>query len=135
VSGTFAAIAPLCGMESSFCKAGNGAAEFSHTCCHSGEDLGCKRTIQRVLPDRCHGHSPLGQGECGGFVAKGDIGQRKIADEAIIFRLFFEERFQFAACLCPTLPGRGMVARDVLGPSLENIVARHWHTPALDQSW
>src|SRR5205823_13774287 len=37
--------------------------------------------------------------------------------EAIIFRLFFEERFQFAARLSPTFLGDGMVAGNFLRPA------------------
>ena len=35
----------------------------------------------------------------------------------IIFRLFFEERFQFAARLSPSFLGGGMVAGDFLRPA------------------
>ena len=45
------------------------------------------------------------------------IGQREITDERVIFRLFFEERFQFAARLSPTFLGGGMVAGDFLRPA------------------
>jgi hypothetical protein len=39
------------------------------------------------------------------------------ANEAEIFRLFFEERFQFAARLSPTFLGGGMIAGDFLRPA------------------
>ena len=55
--------------------------------------------------------------ECGGFVTKTHIDQREISNEDIIFRLFFEERFQFAARLSPTFLGGGMVAGDFLCPA------------------
>ncbi len=59
----------------------------------------------------------LDESERGGFVTKAHIGQREIANEAIIFRLFFEKRFQFAARLSPTFLGGGMVAGDFLRPA------------------
>ncbi len=55
--------------------------------------------------------------ECGGFVTEAHIGQREISNEAKIFRLFFEERFQFAARLSPTFLGGGMIAGDFLRPA------------------
>ena len=57
------------------------------------------------------------QSQRGGFVAETHIGQREIANEEIIFRLFFEERFQFAARLPPTFLGGGMIAGDFLRPA------------------
>ena len=62
-------------------------------------------------------HRPFGQSQCGGFVTETHIGQREIANQARIFRLFFEERFQFAARLSPTFLGGGMVAGDFLRPA------------------
>ena len=55
--------------------------------------------------------------ECGGFVTEAHIGQREISNEAKIFRLFFEKRFQFAARLSPTFLGGGMIAGDFLRPA------------------
>ena len=52
-----------------------------------------------------------------GFVTEAHIGQREIANKAIIVRLFFEERFQFAACLSPTFLGASMVASYFLRPT------------------
>jgi hypothetical protein len=40
-----------------------------------------------------------------------------MSNEVIIFRLFFEESFQFAARLSPTSLGGGMVAGDFLRPA------------------
>ena len=45
------------------------------------------------------------------------IGQCEIPNEDIIFRLFFEKRFQFAARLPPTFLGGGMITRDFLCPA------------------
>jgi hypothetical protein len=59
----------------------------------------------------------LGQSQRGGFVTETHIGQCEIANEAIIFRLFFEKRFQFAARLSPTFLGGGMIAGDFLRPA------------------
>ena len=63
------------------------------------------------------GHGPFRQSQRGGFVTKAHIDQREISHEAIIFRLFFEERFQFASRLSPTFLGGGMVAGDLLRPA------------------
>ena len=63
------------------------------------------------------GHGPFGQSQRGGFVTETHIGQREISNKAIIFRLFFEERFQFAARLSPTFLGSGMIAGDFLRPA------------------
>ena len=73
--------------------------------------------VYRVFLDRIHGHGPFRQSQRGGFVTKTHIGQREIANEDIIFRLFFEERFQFAARLSPTFLGGGMIAGDFLRPA------------------
>ena len=59
----------------------------------------------------------LGKSERGGLVTETHIGQREIANKTIIFRLFFEERFQFAARLSPTFLGGGMIAGDFLRPA------------------
>ena len=61
------------------------------------------------------GHGPFRQSQRGGFVAETHIGQREIVQSAArIFRLFFEERFQFAARLSPTFLRGSMVTGDVL---------------------
>ena len=73
--------------------------------------------VNGVLLDRIRGHGPFGQSQRGGFVTEAHIGQREISNEEIIFRLFFEERFQFAARLSPTFLGGGMVAGDFLRPA------------------
>ena len=41
----------------------------------------------------------------------------RVANEVKIFRLFFEERFQFAAGLAPTFLGGGMIAGNFLRPA------------------
>jgi hypothetical protein len=38
-------------------------------------------------------------------------------NQPTIFRLFFQERFQFAARLSPTFLGGGMIAGDFLRPT------------------
>ena len=70
-----------------------------------------------VFLDWEHGHRLLGQSERGGFVTKAHIGQREIANQEIIFWLFLEKRFQFAARLSPTFLRGGMVAGDFLRPA------------------
>ena len=62
-------------------------------------------------------HGAFRQSQRGGLVTEAHIGQREIANEEIIFRLFFEERFQLAAGLPPTFLGGGMVARNFLRPA------------------
>ena len=62
-------------------------------------------------------HRPLGKFECGGFVTETHIGQREIVNESTIFRLFFEERFQFATRLSPIFLGGGIIAGDFLRPA------------------
>ena len=117
MSGTSAASAPAYGIESSFCKAAMARSGSPMLRRHPGEDLDRNGTIHRVFLDRIHGHRPLRQSECGGLVTEAHIGQREISNEAIIFRLFFEERFQFAARLSPTFLGGGMIAGDFLRPA------------------
>jgi hypothetical protein len=80
-------------------------------------DLDRNGTSHRVFLDRDRGHSPLDELERGGFITETDTDQREIFNEAKIFRLFFEERFQFAARLTPTFLGSGMIAGDFLRPS------------------
>src|SRR5204862_2149180 len=75
------------------------------------------RTSREVFLNRIRGHGPLRQSQRGGFVTETHIDEREISNEVIIFRLFFEERFQFAARLSPTFLGSGMVAGDFLRPA------------------
>ena len=84
---------------------------------HPGEDLDRTGTVHGVFLDRDAGHSPFGQSEGGGFVAEAHFDQREIFKERIIFRLFFEERFQFAARLSPSFLGGGMITGDFLRPA------------------
>ena len=84
---------------------------------HPCEDLDRSGTSYRVFLDRIRGHGPFRQSQRSGFVTKAHIGQREISNQEIIFRLFFEERFQFAARLSPTFLGGGMVAGDFLRPT------------------
>jgi hypothetical protein len=58
-------------------------------------------TLHRVFLDRIGGDGAFSQSQRGGFVTEAQIGQREISDEDIIFQVFFEERFQFAARLSP----------------------------------
>src|SRR5207244_7738941 len=70
-----------------------------------------------ILLDRIRGHRLLRQSQRGGFVTETHIDEREISNKAIIFRLFFEKRFQFAACLSPSFLSSGMIASDFLGPA------------------
>ena len=45
------------------------------------------------------------------------IGERKVGDQHIIFRLFFKERFQFAARLPPAFLRGGLITADFLCPT------------------
>jgi hypothetical protein len=80
--------------------------------CHPGEDLERSWTKSCVFLDRHRGDAAVRQSQGGGFVTESHIGQRKISKQDVIFRLFFEERFQFAARLSPTFLRGGTVAGD-----------------------
>src|SRR5207248_7865711 len=117
VSGTFGGNGPEYGIESSFCKAAM-ARSGSPVCAATRAriSIGPGPVVASLL-DRIHGHGLFDQSQRGGFVAKAHIGQREVSNEAIVFRLFFEERFQFAARLSPTFLGGGMVTGDFLRPA------------------
>jgi hypothetical protein len=59
----------------------------------------------------------LGESRRSGLVPKTRIGQREIANKDKIIRLFFEERFQFAPRLSPSLLGGGVLAAHFLRPA------------------
>ena len=111
------ASAPSYGIESSFCKA---------AMARSGSPI-CAATRARISIGAGPSNASFSIGTAaiarstraqrGGFVTETHIGQREIANEDIIFRLFFEERFQFAARLSPTFLGGGMIAGDFLRPA------------------
>src|SRR5436190_24320252 len=61
--------------------------------------------------------SPLRQSQRVSFVTETHTDEREISNEVRIFRLFFEEGFQFAARLSLTRSGGGMVAGDFLRPA------------------
>src|SRR4029077_19170696 len=103
-----------------FLQSGGGAVGLSHLRRHPGEYLERPRTSQGVFLDRIRGHGPFRQSQRGGFVTKARIGQREISNEVIIFRLFFEERFQFGARLSPTFLRTSMIAGDFLRPAQPN---------------
>ena len=84
---------------------------------YPGEGLDPSGTLQGVFLDRAHGHTPFGQSQRGGFVTKTHIHQCEITSQERIFRLFFEEKFQFAARLSPSFLGRGMLAGNFLRPA------------------
>ncbi len=113
----FAASAPPYGIESSFCKAAI-ARSGSPICAATRARISIgPGPVERVFLDRDRGHRLLDESQRGGLVTKAHIGQREIANETIIFRLFFEERFQFAPRLSPTFLGGGMVAGHFLRPA------------------
>jgi hypothetical protein len=71
-------------------------------CCHPGKNLDRTWTSHGVFLDRVYRHSPLGESQGASFVTEGGVGQREIANEDKICRLFFEKRFQFVARLLET---------------------------------
>ena len=117
VSGMFVSHGPAYGIESSFCKAAiarSGSPMRAATRARISIGSG---PVYCVFLDRIRGYGPFRQSQRSGLVTKAHIGQRKISDETIVFRLFFEERFQFAARLAPTFLSGGMVASDFLRPT------------------
>ena len=95
------------GIESSFCKARwRGRVP---PCAARGQDL--EELDHTRLYRSDHGHGPLAK-LTRRFVTEAHIGQREISMR-LIFRLFFEQRFQFAARLSPTFR-----AADVAGDFL-----------------
>jgi hypothetical protein len=60
--------------------------------------------------NRDHSHHPLDQFKRNSFITERHVGEREITNKVKIFRLFFEEMFQFAARLSPRFLGGGMVA-------------------------
>src|SRR5438445_3159296 len=106
---------PAYGIESSFCKAAmarSGSPVRAATRARISIGAG-----QGVLLDRNCGYRLLDEREGRSLVTKAHIGQCEIAKKTKIFRLVFEERFQFAARLSPTFLGSGMIAGDVLRPA------------------
>ena len=108
---------PSYGIESSFCKRGDGAVGFS-----------CPRRDPRP-ESRSAGAHPSRLSRSGrAAIARSTenaaaLSPRPIlvsarsAMRTLIFRLFFEERFQFASRLSPTLLGGGVIAGDFLRPA------------------
>ena len=117
VSGTPSPSPPEDGIESSFCKVAmerSGSPMRAVTRARTSIGDG---TSQGVLLDRIRGDGPFRQSQSGGLVTETHTGQREVANEAIIVRLFFEERFQFAARLSPGFLGSGIIAADFLCPT------------------
>src|SRR5205823_13876179 len=95
----------------------NGAVGAPHLRRQRSENLDRSGNLENVFLDRDQGHSAFGHSQYGGFVTEAHIAQSEISHEAIIFRLFFEERFQFTARLPPTFMGSGMLTGDFLRPA------------------
>ena len=100
-----------------FLQCGNSAVGLSCLRCHPGEKLHRSGTSYRVLLDGVNSHPLLRQLQRGGLVTKAHIGQSKIPQEDMIFRLFFQERFQFDACLSPAFLGSHVITSDLLRPA------------------
>jgi hypothetical protein len=81
------------------------------------ENLNSSRAIHRVFFEWHDGHPLLDKSERGGFVTETHIDEREISNEVIIFRLFVEESFQFAARLSPTFLSGDMITGNFLGPA------------------
>ena len=104
------------GIESSFCKAAM-ARSGSPVPRLPGRGSRSERDPLTRLSRWDHRHSPFDQSQCGGFVTETHIDQREITNQNRIFRLFFEEKFQFAARLSPSFLGGGMLAGNLLRPA------------------
>src|SRR6266516_42113 len=98
-------------------QGGDSAVRIADASRDPGEDVQRPRTRQRVFLNRNHGDRALGQSQCSDVVAKTHAYKRQISHQNKIFRLFFEERLQFAASLTPTFAGGGMVAGNFLCPA------------------
>ena len=113
----FEARRPAYGIESSFCKAAmarSGSPICADTRARNSIALGPSIASFSIGTS---GHRFLDESERGGLVTETHIGQREIANEAIIFRLFFEERFQLSPRLSPSFLGGGVVAGNFLRPA------------------
>ena len=118
MSGTFAASAPAHGIESSFCKAAMARSGSPMLRRHPGEDLDRTGTVQRVFLDRDSAAiARSAKVNAAALSPRPILVSARSPIRPIIFRLFFEERFQFAARLSPTFLGGGMVAGDFLRPA------------------
>src|SRR5438132_1361106 len=95
----------------------NGAVGFPHARCHPSEDFDRLGTIRCVFLDRIRGDGAFDQSQRSGLITEAHVGQRENSDETRIFRLFFEEGLQVAACLAPTSLGGGVVAVNFLRPA------------------
>jgi hypothetical protein len=102
---------------------------------HPCEDLDRNGTSYRVFLDRILGDGLFRQSQRGGLVTETHIGQSEITTEGIIVRLFFEERFYFAARLSPTFLSGGTIAGRLPAPILNKSAVRHSNNPTLDQAW
>ena len=135
MSGGPAASAPVYGIESSFCKAAMARSGSPMRRGHPCEDLDRSGTSQGVFLDRIRGHGPFRQSQRGGLVTETHIGQREIANEEIIFRLFFEETIPVRGAPVANFPGRRHGRRRLLAPSLTKSAVRHCKNPTPDQAW
>ena len=117
MSGAPAPSAPMYGIESSFCKA---AMARSGSPIRAATRARISIGMGPVTASFSIGFAAMARSDKsqrGGFVTKAHIGQREIANEQIIVRLFFEESFQFAARLSPGFLGIDMVAGHFLCPT------------------
>ena len=114
---------PEDGIESSFCKAAM-ARSGSPMRAATRARIRSDGTSQGVFLDWIRGHGPFRQSQSGGLVTETHIGQREIANEDIIVRLFFKERFQLVTRLPPSL-GQRQDRRRLPAPNLTKSAAPH----------
>ena len=99
-----------------FLQGADGTVGFAHLRCYPSKNLDRSRTQDSVFLNGHHGYGPFCKRQCAHFVTQAHVGKREISNQLKILRLFFEERFQFAARLLPTFLAGRMVAGNFLCP-------------------
>src|SRR5262249_6756708 len=92
------------------------AVGFTQFCGYARENFNWSGATHRVFLNRKRSYASLRKIQSGGFITKAHGSQREIAEEEMMFRLFFKERFQFATCLFPASFGSNGVTGNVLSP-------------------
>ena len=73
-------------------------------------------TIHGIFFNRARRDCAFRQSQSSGFLTKAHVSEREIPNQGKIIRLFFQERFHFAARLSPTFLRSAMVACEVFRP-------------------
>ena len=99
--------------------------------CYAGENFDRSQTIHGVFVSRIRGHGPFGQSHGRGLFTQSHIYECQILNEKIVFRLFFEKGFKFAARLPPTFGGGNMITRNFLCPAQKKaqfalVITQRW---------